>query len=52
MWAKYSSSVAPCQAYTLCPALARAAATSSWVLRGLDPVMYISAPPAASTLHR
>ena len=33
-------------------AMGRAAATSSWVDRGFEPVTNISAPPAASTLHR
>ena len=48
----YSSSVAPYQAWTSSPAFTSAAATSSCVESGLDPVTYISAPPAASTLHR
>ncbi len=48
----YSSSVAPCHAYTFNPASTRAAATSSCVESGLLPVIYISAPPAASTLQR
>ena len=50
--ALYSSSVAPCHANTLSPAVTSAAATSSCVERGLLPVINISAPPAASTLHR
>ena len=48
----YSSGVAPCTAKTLSPSWTSAAATSSWVERGLLPVMNISAPPWARTSHR
>ena len=45
-WSWYSASVAPCQALTVTPCPARAAATSSWVDRGLQPVANTWAPPA------
>ena len=52
-WASYSSGVAPRQAKTrTSPGAARAAATSSWVERGLHPVTATSAPPARSTRAR
>ena len=48
----YSSSVALYHAKTFSPAFTNAAATSSCVESVFEPVTYISAPPAASTLHR
>ena len=48
----YSSGVQSYHAYTFKPSATSAAATSSCVESGLLPVIYISAPPAASTLHR
>ena len=48
----YSSIVAPWTANTFSPAWTRAAATSSCVESGLQPVAYMSAPPAARHRHR